>query len=400
MVEAVSHCTSLRSVMDKLDKLPPKLDVLYNEALERIVMQAEEHAALAKRVLLWVAYAHRPLSVRELMHAVANDSGIEEPEFRYPNAIDPWAYTPPKNHIPESLMISVCCGLVVSEDRWQSNSSPWSLDFPNPFRAPASDRIFRFVRQSSFYFSQRPLAHLLIDYTAHGSVKRALERCDPSPHCLIAEFCIKQVMSTPYEPCSISDYWSKPSSPRRYAYESWSIHAKEAIQLPAQRNVRPVPLLLHFFQHSKGYFVLPGLSPIQDDMLTAPVHFVAYFHLTFLLPLIDPNTVNQRTKRGDSALILAVWNNDPAMVKLLLQLGEIDVGLRNRDGNTALDIAEHLGYEEIVAILRLDPRCFAIPGLKKNLPPRWTFEISRGESEEWFPTFDKKIFDVNKNSAC
>ncbi|KAH6879954.1 hypothetical protein BKA70DRAFT_1473926 [Coprinopsis sp. MPI-PUGE-AT-0042] len=52
MVEAIRHCTSSRHVMEKLDKLPAKLDLLYDEAFERIDMQPEEHAALAKRVLL------------------------------------------------------------------------------------------------------------------------------------------------------------------------------------------------------------------------------------------------------------------------------------------------------------------------------------------------------------
>ncbi|KAH6908183.1 hypothetical protein BKA70DRAFT_292500 [Coprinopsis sp. MPI-PUGE-AT-0042] len=103
MVEAIRHCTSSRHVMEKLDKLPAKLDVLYDEAFERIEMQPEEHAALAKRVLHWVAYAYRPLTVEELQYAVAGNPSVD------------WAT--PENLVPESLLVSVCCGLIVVEDK-------------------------------------------------------------------------------------------------------------------------------------------------------------------------------------------------------------------------------------------------------------------------------------------
>jgi hypothetical protein len=134
MVEVVSHCTSSVSVMEKLDKLPPKLDVLYDETLKRIDMQAEEHAALAKRVLPWVAYAYRPLTSEDMQYAVASDGGRKWPKAqRYPGVGDSWVKEPetrpaevsrevhtfeppaPQILIPESLMISVCCGLVVFE---------------------------------------------------------------------------------------------------------------------------------------------------------------------------------------------------------------------------------------------------------------------------------------------
>jgi hypothetical protein len=116
--------------MDTLDKLPPKLDVLYDAALKRIDMQAEEHAALAKRVLLWVAYAYRPLTVTEMQYAVATDKGV--------------GWRARGNLVLESLMISVCCGLVVVEE--EQHSSRKGILRPGP-----ANRIFRLVRQSPFY---------------------------------------------------------------------------------------------------------------------------------------------------------------------------------------------------------------------------------------------------------
>jgi Ankyrin repeats (3 copies) len=163
-----------------------------------------------------------------------------------------------------------------------------------------------------------------------------------------------------------------------YAQESWHIHAREAIHLPAQRDARPVPSLLRFFKdcksfavHTKGTFV--GLR--QYDTLTASIHLVAHFDLPALLPFIDPNTVNRRTKAGKSALVLAAWRNNANMVKLLLKLGGIDVNLRDKEGYTALMLAEMKGYKEVVAILRLDPRT-QVDQVDRNTPSSlWSWKV-------------------------
>jgi ankyrin repeat domain-containing protein 50 len=300
--------------MEKLEKLPPKLDVLYDEALKRIDMQAEEHAALAKRVLLWVTYACRPLTVRDMKYAVASKPGSND-------------------IVPESLMVSVCCGLVV-----------------------VVGHRFRLVRQSSFYFWRRSLAHLTIDYTALDAVRRVFDRWEPSPHCLITEFCVDQLVAWGVPNGQYSMLDTRPF-PRRYAYESWHIHAQQSIQLPAQRNARPVVSLLSFLAKCEAFPVWDAPRPFRwkDDALTAPIHLVAFYHLPTLLPLIDIG-VNVLTEMGRSALSLAVSRNDSAMVKLLLKLDGIDVNTRGIDRNTPLMLAEKWGFEDVAAILRLDHR--------------------------------------------
>ncbi|KAH6879966.1 hypothetical protein BKA70DRAFT_1207238 [Coprinopsis sp. MPI-PUGE-AT-0042] len=186
MVESVKHCTSSRHVMDKLDKLPAKLDMLYDEAFERIEMQPEEHAALAKRVLLWVAYAYRPLTIEELRYAVASDPKVD--------------WETPENLVPESLLVSVCCGLTVVEDK-KDIRSKW-LDFTNLPRIPR-----------------------LVHYTALDAVKRVLERWQTSPHCHLAEICVERLMNCGI-PSGQSSYDLKrilTTHPplQSYAYESW-----------------------------------------------------------------------------------------------------------------------------------------------------------------------------------
>ncbi|KAH6908186.1 hypothetical protein BKA70DRAFT_292551 [Coprinopsis sp. MPI-PUGE-AT-0042] len=309
MVEAVRHCTNSRHVMEKLDKLPAKLDVLYDEAFKRIETQPEEHAALAKRVLLWVAYAYRPLSVEELQYAVASDPSVD------------WAT--PKNLVPESLMVSVCCGLIVFEKK---------------------DKVLFKRRWTRREIDPHIHTARLVHYTALNAVKHVFERWQTPPHCLLTEVCVERLIicGIPSGQPSHGQELSQHSKPplQSYAYESWYLHAAESIQCPAQLNARPVASILRFLARCEAFPVDMAEIGIgsQYDHFTVPIHLIAFYHLPALLPLIDP-LVNERTKRGRSALSLAAWRNDVVMAGLLLNLDGIDVNLQDEAGNTALIVA-------------------------------------------------------------
>ncbi|KAH6879942.1 hypothetical protein BKA70DRAFT_1168325 [Coprinopsis sp. MPI-PUGE-AT-0042] len=326
MVEAVRHCTSSLRVMEKLDKLPVKLDALYDEAFERIEMQPEEHAALAKRVLLWLAYAYRPLTVEEMRYAVASDPKVD------------WAT--PENLIPESLLVSVCCGLVIVEDK-EDILSEW---------VNLTDLSSRIVR--------------LVHYTALDAVKRVFEKWEMSPHCLLAELCVERIVDCgvpsgrySYEPDPTWAWLVQPPL-QNYAYESWHLHAAESIQCPAPPDARPVASVLRFLATCEAFPAL-DLNDIGErlifDNFTAPIHVVTFYHLPALLPLIDGQT-NERTRLGRSALSLAAWRNDAVMAGLLLSLDGIDVNMQDDDGNTALMVAAGRGSAHVVKTLLCDPR--------------------------------------------
>ncbi|KAH6902869.1 hypothetical protein BKA70DRAFT_1111911, partial [Coprinopsis sp. MPI-PUGE-AT-0042] len=139
MVEAVRHCTSSRQVEDQLKKLPAKLDVLYDEAFKRIEAQPEEHASLAKRVLLWVVYARSSLTIDDLQYAASNDCSVE--------------WKAPETLVPGTILVSVCCGVITVEDT----------------------RV-RLVRQYLTLAAWSLFLTLLIDYTALDALKRILQR--------------------------------------------------------------------------------------------------------------------------------------------------------------------------------------------------------------------------------
>ncbi|KAI4263739.1 MAG: hypothetical protein L6R42_001122 [Xanthoria sp. 1 TBL-2021] len=73
-LDSVARATSAAALKASLHRLPRQLSTTYDEALRRIEDQDDEHAALAKKVLAWILYASRSLTIVELQHALAAES--------------------------------------------------------------------------------------------------------------------------------------------------------------------------------------------------------------------------------------------------------------------------------------------------------------------------------------
>jgi hypothetical protein len=97
-MNALLEQDSVRAVLRALDKLPNEIEQIYDEAMERIERQSNT-TELAKRVLSWVIYASRPLSLEELQHALAVSPKMTDMDCC--DLIFEWKLT------------SVCAGLVV-----------------------------------------------------------------------------------------------------------------------------------------------------------------------------------------------------------------------------------------------------------------------------------------------
>lgn len=95
--------TNRRAVRRALANLPKEVDKTYDAAMERIEAQIDDDRELATRVLSWLAYSLRPLSVRELQYAVAVKPEMTEMDL---DSIE-----------DEELLTSVCAGLVVIDEQ-------------------------------------------------------------------------------------------------------------------------------------------------------------------------------------------------------------------------------------------------------------------------------------------
>jgi hypothetical protein len=115
-MESLKSKSKPKEVLKALESLPQGLDDTYKEAMERIKTQCEHDRNLAERVLSWVTYAFRPLSLQELQYALGTEPGMTRVED---DDLD-----------DEEVLISVCAGLVVVD----GESSIVRLVRTSPFR--------------------------------------------------------------------------------------------------------------------------------------------------------------------------------------------------------------------------------------------------------------------------
>src|SRR3984957_8890630 len=92
-----------RQVRAALEVLPEGMDGTYNEAMERVERQDDGRKQLARRVLSWIIYAVRPLSVKELQHALA--------------VMPDTTKLDPEDIIDYEILTSICAGLVVIDEK-------------------------------------------------------------------------------------------------------------------------------------------------------------------------------------------------------------------------------------------------------------------------------------------
>ncbi|KAL8680049.1 MAG: hypothetical protein Q9186_003729 [Xanthomendoza sp. 1 TL-2023] len=85
-LDSVARTMSAAALKANLQRLPRQLNTTYDGAIRRIEQQDDEHADLARRVLAWILYASRSMTILELQHALAIEStqstqGIDEHIF-------------------------------------------------------------------------------------------------------------------------------------------------------------------------------------------------------------------------------------------------------------------------------------------------------------------------------
>lgn len=102
-IEAIASELKISRVRKALAGLPEILDKTYDDAMIRIVEgQDENRKRLALSILMWLSCAKRPLTVRELQHAVAiMELDTDENELDEDDIYD------------KDLLLTVCAGLVV-----------------------------------------------------------------------------------------------------------------------------------------------------------------------------------------------------------------------------------------------------------------------------------------------
>jgi ankyrin repeat protein/nucleoside phosphorylase len=313
---------TVRDVKSALRNLPQgsdAYDVAYHDAMERIFAQGDGPSKMARKILVWILCAHRPLSTLELLHALAVEPGDTE--------IDE------ENIMETEQLLTFCTGLVTIDE--QSGS-------------------VRFTH-----------------YTTQDYLRRYQHMWLPHAEIEIFRSCTAYLSfnSLAAGPCSSRrdyEYRLKEFVLLEYAAVNWGHHLHQLMEtsfvdLSDEITAEALSLLLDTNRVSAMSQVL--FMSKRSQRSTLPVrdegegfsgsHWIARFGL---LPLLEQwierkYESDQRDSSGRTPLSWAAGNGREATVKLLLETGKVDVDSKDNNGLTPLSWAAGNGQEAIAKLL-------------------------------------------------
>ncbi|KAJ7241278.1 ankyrin repeat-containing domain protein [Mycena rebaudengoi] len=113
-IDSLTTKSTVKAVRDALQNLPEDLEHTYDEAMDRIEAQNKDDREIARRTLMWIANAKRPLTVFELQEALA--IGTESKTLDADGLLD------------SEIILSVCVGLViVDSSKWFGFNPRYSI---------------------------------------------------------------------------------------------------------------------------------------------------------------------------------------------------------------------------------------------------------------------------------
>lgn len=94
---------TVKQLRDKLAQFPARIEEMYIQTMRRIEAQSPELVDLAMRLLIWVIYSQRSMSIAELQNALSYNAEDEEFEA--------------DSMVLEDTLGDLCCGLVTQEEK-------------------------------------------------------------------------------------------------------------------------------------------------------------------------------------------------------------------------------------------------------------------------------------------
>ncbi|KAF2416552.1 hypothetical protein EJ08DRAFT_600422, partial [Tothia fuscella] len=189
-IDALITKTSVKAIHNALETMPKKLDATYYLIMARIDEQNDDDAKLARRLLSWLTYSARPMTVAELQHALV---------------VDLQTYSVDKDSlIDQEMMLSVCGGIVTVEE---------------------SSSIIR-----------------LIHYTTQEYLERIRETRFPLARLDITLACLAYLRGRgfPTGVCTTHEEWAKRNAMfpfLNYAGRYWTAHVSGEVEDATQKDI-------------------------------------------------------------------------------------------------------------------------------------------------------------------
>jgi ankyrin repeat protein len=336
-----SNSQELASKASTRDRNSIALDKAYKEAMDRINCQDSNSQELASKALSWIICAKRPLTARQLQHALAVKPGDDE--------VDKDDITEPED------IISVCAGLVTIDQE---------------------SEIFQLVHYTTQEYFEKHRAFLF-----------------PAAESLIVQTCITYLSLGTFETgyCTTQKEFEERLQQYalyNYAASHWWNHDPRALKeaetlilelLKSEAKVSSCSQMIHMRSEYAG-FIPPlrftalhltaylGLSDImmaffdrrpekpnieaKDRYDSTPLIWAAQNGHVAAVKLLLENRANTEAhgRLGWTPLMWAARNGHLAVVKLLLET-KADIEARDKHGYTPLICAAQCGHEEVVKLL-------------------------------------------------
>lgn len=310
-MESLKTKTTLRKLKDALTALPEGLDKTYDETMERINSQHPDQATLARKVLCWVFKAFRPLTMLEIQHALAVETGD--------SMLD-------EDNIPEQeLLLSVCNGLVT------------------------------FEKEGGFL--------ALVHYTFQQYLERKAEKLFPEAQADIVRTCLTYLSFDEFGqgPC-LEDQHLEDRHKRwpllSYTESEWNQHARQGAEEAC------IDLIISFLSQDENLFTFTSFLSEDGELFTfgrvpcvkesmgvnhtgrlpskvSALWLASFYGLEYTVSHLlasQMHRIDEKTGWGDTALHRAAACGNTGVLKLLLSNGA-EINAKDRAGNTSLHLA-------------------------------------------------------------
>lgn len=309
-----------RELSKALQTLPQDLDGIYKETIQRIFTQDSDDVDLARSILSWLSLSPEPMKVEELQHALAI-----EPDTK---TFD-WEML-----IEESILVSVCGGLVTIEDE---------------------SRIIRLVHHTAQEFLVRCHQEKLesqLDFSAFQHAGLTI---------LVA--CLTYLQYTVFSE-GICQKWECRDS--HYHYSGCPCYQRRGIDMGSDGLEYPVivlqrdckctmcserdAMLFHEYASRNWAHYVP--KALEQDQTATRLILQLLGNIQTLLNIMNRSNIVSFSKgRGPTALHVSALIGLSSITKQLLDKAALPVDILNNHGDSALHYAAEEGRDQVVSIL-------------------------------------------------
>ncbi|KAI0163380.1 ankyrin repeat-containing protein, partial [Pestalotiopsis sp. NC0098] len=326
---------------------PDGLHDVYEQTMRRIQSQGRGRRELAELILIWIVYARRPLSIRELQQAlgVEPDSGQMD-----------------EDNIPSiKTLQSVCAGLVqvdegsdmvglihyTTQEYFEKTRSQW---FPDAQRYITQTCVaYLSLPNLGGYcidarkFEERHEAHPFYDYAAQEWGHHARE-LSVEPH-VIDFLQRKEAVEGVIQALMVH---------KRFRYNVWDLRNPYwSERFPKCMNGLHLAALLGLHFAVQALLIVFDVND-HDSRGRTPLAVAAeegHSEVAELLLRTGSADVDKIDCYGSTALLLAAGRGHSDVFEMLVKTGKVDVNRTNSLGQTSLSMAAEKGYAHILKLL-------------------------------------------------